>query len=195
MVKKARKGFTLIELIVTLGVTGILIAILSTFIVFTNNVSNEYRESLYTVHSAYNMESALKSFIEKYNDGKLEIRTFDSKIKTSEDAVGDYEYGKEYCIVNHNTENDQKFSIYFYRLNETKFPELRIRFGTSIGTTDDNYLVLFKAQSNLGLLIEKSTFEEGTNKDPYIGSRYKFSIYYVFKTEVNALSFTEYLRS
>lgn len=91
---KCRKGLTLVELVVTIAVTTIMMAMLGTFLFFfisTNNQMAIYRE---TYQNADTISVSISKFIDQKNDGKLSMP--DASNPTETDGLEIYD--STFCI-------------------------------------------------------------------------------------------------
>lgn len=149
--KKFKKAFTLLELIVTLAVSSILLVTLTSFLVFTNNISTDYRFRANTVHSAYNMMNTIKSYIDKDNNGKLTISTFNSKLSNGKLTTPT----DSYKLLTYNPGTLEETYTIYYQLPDTTiekdYPKLLIQYGNS-----EVIDTIFVAKSNITIVVTAS---------------------------------------
>lgn len=146
---KIKKGFTLIELVVTLAVASILISTISAFLVFVANISSQYRELDNNLHSANRVANIFKNYIDYSKEGELELN--DSWI--SETPI---DSGIVFSFQSSSGGSKIKDYLSFNRSSETELPYL-----TYCGET------LYVCKSNMDLKITNNRTNE-----------YLFSIYF-----------------
>lgn len=171
--KRIKKAFTLIELVTTLAVGSILLATLSTFLIFTSRISSDYKESLNTSHNAYLMETTIKSYIETFKEG-IRVTPFDydsSKVT-----------GQEQIILDGEAQDSSHFTIKYIYPNGETYPKLQLQFAELM---PDN---IFSAKSLLKLSIKE------TESASYLDNKkYVFTITYTYKAQDYDLNFTYFL--
>src|SRR5574344_2403331 len=146
--KRSKRGFTLVELIVTLAVSSILLVTLSTFLVFTYRVNTDYRNRANTLHSANSMKRAIDTYIDEFNEGGLTVTAL-QEVPTTRTKFISYV----------STTRDNSFNIYYEaykKVNEKEtFPKLTILYDPPETIDDDTALdVIYAAKSNIGLTIK-----------------------------------------
>lgn len=70
--RKSTEGFTLVELVVTMGVTAIMLAMLGTFLYFFIAINNDVNTYRSTYQNANNLAHVIGDFIDRRNDGRIE---------------------------------------------------------------------------------------------------------------------------
>ena len=147
MMRNYKKGFTIIELITTLAISSILLVTLTAFLVFTLNISNDYRDRTNTLHSANNMAITIRNYIDSCNDGNLTIMPYvnPSDETPSKSTILKYDPS--------GTDNDYELFFVPYIASSNTNPKLLIKYNSD--TTADT---IFVAKSALKLNISNNTY-------------------------------------
>lgn len=87
--KILRRGFTLVELVVTMALTAIITGMTSAFLYFYINVNNSIDSYRKTYQNANSMAYILSTFVDQKNDGGLKVSS-DSSLLTYSDSTNSY---------------------------------------------------------------------------------------------------------